>query len=57
MLTDLKTLGEGGGLDEILKDYIGSLTQNGKQPLKVPLTEGRITVQSAYDKAGYTANI
>ena len=57
MLTDLKTLGEGGGLDEILKDYIGSLTQNGKQPLKVPLTEGRITVQSAYDKVGYTANI
>lgn len=55
MLSELKTLGEGGGLDSMLTDYIIYLTDNGTKPLEVPVYEGRI--KTIREPAEYLATI
>lgn len=55
MLGDLKTLGEGGGLDSMLIDYIMYLTDNDTKPLDLPVTDGRI--RTVREPADYTATL
>ena len=51
-------IAEGSGLVEVVIAYINSLTENGTQPLEIPVTLGRITT-TAHNWEGYvyTAHI
>ncbi|MCH5265788.1 MAG: N-acetylmuramoyl-L-alanine amidase [Lachnospiraceae bacterium] len=58
MLTDLKTVAEGGALDVMLENTILKRTKQGTVDLKVPVTENRIVIESdIYTPSDYTAHV
>lgn len=46
MLKDLPGVAEGGGLDIMFENKILEMTENGTKPLHMPVTDGRIVVES-----------
>lgn len=57
MLAELKTIGEGGGLDQMLLDYINYITNNGTEAINIPVYDGRIRTKGKYIPKEYTAKI
>ena len=58
MLTNLKTVAEGGALDAMLESTILERTNRGTADLKVPVTENRIVIESdIYTPADYEAKV
>ncbi len=58
MLADLPQVAEGGALDIMLENTILKRTNNGTEPLKVPVNGNRIVVESDdYTPKNYTASV
>ena len=58
MLADLPQVAEGGALDIMLENTILKRTNNGTEPLKVPVSGNRIVVESDdYTPKNYTASV
>ncbi len=58
MLKDLPGVAEGGGLDIMFENKILEMTENGTKPLNIPVTDGRIVVESDdYTPKTFTAYV
>jgi 2',3'-cyclic-nucleotide 2'-phosphodiesterase (5'-nucleotidase family) len=57
MLKGLKSVGEGGVLDQVFSDYITKLTASSGGTINYPMTQGRIKTVGAYAPKAYSAVI